>query len=131
MSIMPKVVQVRIRPVRFVGSSLKDLRAFPKDERHDIGVKLRLVEIGEKNIPSSKPWRGAGPGLYEIRESGERGTYRVVYWLRFGAAVYVLHCFQKKAKYKSETPLADVELVRRRLREAKLDYDKNYASAKK
>ena len=35
-------------------------------------------------------------------------------------AVYVLHCFQKKAKRGIATPKAELDLIRRRLREAEV-----------
>jgi phage-related protein len=38
--------------------------------------------------------------------------------LRHAGAVYVLHAFQKKSKTGRETPQRDIEMVRRRLREA-------------
>ena len=41
-----------------------------------------------------------------------------MYTLRYAAAVYVLHAFQKKSKTGRETPRRDMELVRQRLREA-------------
>jgi phage-related protein len=48
-------------------------------------------------------------------------TYRAVYTVRFAAAVYVLHAFQKKSKKGRETPKSDIDIVRRRLRTAEDD----------
>ena len=45
-------------------------------------------------------------------------TYRAVYTVRFKAAVYVLHAFQKKAKRDIATPKQEIDLVKRRLRAA-------------
>ena len=45
-------------------------------------------------------------------------TFRAVYTLYYAGAVYVLHAFQKKSKTGRETPQRDIEMVRRRLREA-------------
>ena len=47
-------------------------------------------------------------GVMELVEDFDRNTYRAVY------AVYVLHCFQKKAKSGIATPKPDVELIARR-----------------
>jgi phage-related protein len=44
-----------------------------------------------------------------------------VYTVRFAAAVYVLHAFQKKSKKGRETPKSDIDIVRRRLRTAEDD----------
>jgi phage-related protein len=42
-------------------------------------------------------------------------TYRAVYSVRFGDAVYVLHAFKKKSKRGAKTPRSDIDLVKRRL----------------
>src|SRR5689334_5723748 len=39
-------------------------------------------------------------------------AYRVVYAVQLGAAVWVIHAFQKKAKSGIKTPKAEVDLVR-------------------
>jgi phage-related protein len=41
-----------------------------------------------------------------------------VYTLRLAGAVYVLHVFQKKSKIGRKTPKSDIELIKKRLREA-------------
>ena len=50
----------------------------------------------------------------EIRLRDESGAFRVVYVAKFAAAVYVLHCFQKKTQ---KTELRDLDLASRRYRE--------------
>jgi phage-related protein len=45
-----------------------------------------------------------GAGVLEIIEDDRSGTYRAVYTVRFGTAVYVLHVFQKKSKRGIGTP---------------------------
>ena len=42
--------------------------------------------------------------------------------VRFSKVVYVLHAFMKKSKRGIKTPRADIELIRRRLRDAEHDY---------
>ena len=56
----------------------------------------------------------------------DRDTYRAAYTVRFKAAVYVLHAFQKKAKRGAETPRPDIELVRSGLRTAEQHYGHAY-----
>jgi phage-related protein len=46
-------------------------------------------------------------------------AYRAVYTVQFREAVYVLHCFQKKSKRGIATPKSDLEMVERRLSEAR------------
>ena len=45
-------------------------------------------------------------------------TYRAVYTVRFSAAVFVLHVYQKKAVRGIATPRQDMELIRERLKVA-------------
>jgi phage-related protein len=49
-------------------------------------------------------------------------TYRAVYTLRFEGCIYVLHVFQKKSKRGTETPKADIDLIRLRLRKAEQEH---------
>jgi phage-related protein len=58
-------------------------------------------------------------------------TYRAVYTVKFENAIYVLHAFQKKSPSGIKTARKDVELIARRLREARADYEVRYAKDKK
>lgn len=62
----------------------------------------------------AKPLRNIGAGVTEIRIWDAAGTFRVVYVVKLAAAVYVLHCFQKKTQ---QTAKRDIDLVRKRYRE--------------
>jgi len=51
--------------------------------------------------------------------SDHRGdTFRAAYTVRLADRVFVLHAFQKKSKRGIATPQAEIELIKRRLREA-------------
>ncbi len=103
-----------VRDVVFVGSAGADLRRFPPDARQRAGYQLYLVQIGLE--PSDwKPITTVGPGCREIRVRAASGAYRVLYVASLGDAVYVLHCFEKKSQ---RTAKADIELAKRRYREA-------------
>jgi len=43
------------------------------------------------------------------------------YTVRVTTAIYVLHAFKKKSKRGIKTPRGDIELIRRRLRDAEAD----------
>ncbi|MGO9648640.1 MAG: type II toxin-antitoxin system RelE/ParE family toxin [Terriglobales bacterium] len=106
------------RPIIWVGSSRKDLRAFPREVRRDIGQSLYAAQQGETD-PSAKPLKGFGGGsVVEIVARHRDGTWRAVYTVRFAEAVYVLHAFQKKSKRGIATPKNQIDLVRQRLAEA-------------
>jgi phage-related protein len=99
------------------GSSKKDFKTFPLDVQKDMGVALFIVQMG--GTPDSvKPWKGLGPGVYELVEDHRGDAFRAVYSVRLGDAVHVLHAFQKKSKSGIATPRPDVELIRKRLQAA-------------
>lgn len=113
------------RPVYWVGSSKKDLVAFPCDVVDDFGYALGVVQLGG-TPPSAKPWKGEGPGVFELVEDNRGGTYRVAYTVRFKEAIYVLHCFQKKSPSGIRTATADSSLIHERLKAAQFDYEVRY-----
>jgi phage-related protein len=101
-----------MKPLKFVGSSLRDLSAFPDGVRRRAGYELWQVQLGL--TPSDfKPMSTIGSGCYEIRIH-ERGEFRVIYVAKFKGAIYVLHAFQKKTRSTTELDLA---LAKQRLRQ--------------
>jgi len=108
----------QLRPLEFIGSSRKDLVAFPDEARQDVGHALYLAQKGER-APSAKVLKGfGGGGVVEIVEDHEGDAYRCAYTVRLERAVYVLHAFKKKSKRGVETPKHDMDLIRSRLKEA-------------
>jgi phage-related protein len=89
-----------------------------------------VAQFGGKH-PSAKPWRGEGPGVFEVVEDYRGDSYRAVYTVRFERAIYVLHAFQKKSPSGIRTAKKDVELIGRRLSEAKADYEVRYGENKR
>jgi phage-related protein len=63
-----------------------------------------------------------GAGVLEVVSDHDGQTFRTVYTVRFAGAVYVLHAFQKKSKKGIKTPQSELEIVRKRLKEAEEDY---------
>ena len=102
-----------MKSVRFLGNSLKALRDFPEDARHDAGYQIDKVQRGLQP-DDFKPMPGIGKGVEEIRIWDDSGTYRVVYTARLADAVIVLHAFQKKTQ---ATAKRDVDLAKERFTE--------------
>ena len=90
-----------MKPVRFLGDSLKNLRDFPSDARQDAGRQLDKVQRG-KQPDDFKPMPSIGKGVEEIRVWDDAGAFRVIYTARLADAVYVLHAFQKKTQATSK-----------------------------
>jgi len=106
------------KPVFWIGSSRRDLRAMPEQVRRDIGQALYTAQQGFTD-PKAKPLKGVGgTRVMEIVERDRSGTYRAVYTAQLGDMIYVLHVFQKKSKRSIATPRQDIDLIRRRLAEA-------------
>lgn len=115
---MTEEMSQALRRLEFLGSSRKDLIAFPEEARQDVGHALYLAQKGER-APNAKSLKGfGGGGVVEIVEDHDGDTYRCVYTVRLLHAVYVLHAFKKKSKRGSETPKHDMDLIRSRLKEA-------------
>jgi phage-related protein len=107
------------KPLFWIGSSRKDLLAMPKAVQREFGFALHLAQIGTRH-PGAKILRGFGSaGVLEVVEDFATDTYRAVYTVRFADAVYVLHCFKKKSTKGIETPKPDMELIRKRLEDAR------------
>jgi phage-related protein len=100
-----------LKPLKFVGSSLDDLRNFPDEARRAAGFELRAIQNGLE--PSDwKPMPAIGAGVKEIRIH-VLGEWRVIYIAKFRDAVYVLHAFQKKTQ---KTNRHDIDLAEHRYR---------------
>lgn len=98
--------------LKFVGSSLDDLRDFPEEARRTAGFELRTVQNGME--PRDwKPVASVGSGVREIRIH-VLGEWRIIYVANIRDAIYVLHAFQKKTQKTSQR---DIELARKRYKQ--------------
>lgn len=106
-----------IRPLIWLGDSRKKILDFPEEVRKLIGDELQLIQFG--GMPKdAKPFKGAGPGIIEIALKYDKEAYRCVQAVQLGLNIYVLHAFQKKSKKGIATPKKEVDLIKRRYREA-------------
>jgi phage-related protein len=109
-----------VKPLVWMASSKKDLLSMPEEVRDTFGYALHLAQTGMKH-EQAKPLKGQGSaGVLEVVENWKGDTYRAVYTVRFGDAVYVLHCFQKKATRGIATPKPDLDLIESRLKAAEI-----------
>ena len=106
-----------LRPLCWIGSSKRDFKGLPPAVQDEFGFQLFLAQTGQRP-PSAKLLKGLGSGVVELVENFDGDTYRAVYTVRFETAVYVLHAFKKKSKSGIKTPQTDMDLVKRRLRDA-------------
>lgn len=105
----------KLKPVEWIGSTLKDMRTLPEDVQDVFGFALYLAQSGGKH-PDAKPLKGfSGAGVLEVVEDHNSDTFRAVYTVRFADVVYVLHVFQKKAKKGIATPKEEIDKIKARL----------------
>ena len=115
---MTKAPKAELRPLVWIGSSKRDLMALPSRVVDTFGYALHLAQIDSRH-QDAKIMRGFGDAsVLEVVESDRSGTYRAIYSIRFEAAVFVLHVFQKKSKSGSKTPKPDLRLIEERLKAA-------------
>jgi phage-related protein len=106
------------KPLFWIGGSKKDLLTLPTDVVRFFGHALDFAQHGDQHN-AAKILKGfGGGGVLEVVESDVGGTYRAIYTVKFEAAVFVLHCFQKKSKSGIATPKKDMDIIHVRLKMA-------------
>ncbi len=115
-----------MKPLHWVGSSLKAIRSFPEDVRAEVGYSIYLAQVGDK-AANAVPMLGFGSAkVLEVVIDEDGDTYRAVYTVKFRHAVYVLHAFQKKSKKGISTPKPDLDLIKDRLKAAEAHHASTY-----
>jgi len=94
------------KPLHWAGSSKRDLLTFPERVVDEMGYSLNAVQFGDRP-PSAKPWKGFGPGVWELREYDASGT---------------------KSPSGVRTAQQDVARIAARLKMAKEDYEARYGT---
>jgi phage-related protein len=97
------------------GKVLRDVRSWPNGIYASF---LRLAGLLENfGLGLRMPYsRAMGRGLFELRCRGSEGIGRVFYCTVKGRSIVILHAFIKKTQ---ETPIVDLKIARRRLKEVK------------
>jgi phage-related protein len=116
-----------MRPLFWIASSHRDYKDLPEAVQRAFGFELFLAQTGQ-HPPSAKPLRGFGSGVVELIEDHDGDSFRAVYTVRFDEVVYVLHAFKKKAKRGIATPKSDLDLIKRRLKNAEIDHTQRFKS---
>jgi phage-related protein len=106
---------IDLKPIRWLGTTRDDIRERRPAIRYEFGQQLLRVQMGL--MPNNyKPMSAVGPGAYEIRVQDSDGIARLMYVAKLHDTIYVLHVFAKKSR---RTPKTDIDLARKRYREAR------------
>ena len=108
------------KDIDFLGDTREVIKSFLDETRSSMGYALHVAQEGGK-ASYARPLKGFGGGatVIEICDDYDGDTYRVMYTVKIGKKVYVLHAFQKKAKKGIETPKSEIEIIKIRLKKAK------------
>src|SRR5437763_17185474 len=91
------------KPLHWIGAAKRDLLRFPQRLISTIGYDLSAVQYGAQP-PSAKPWKGLGPGVWELAEHDASGTYRTVYTVQFARRFTCCMRFKRSRLPASEPP---------------------------
>jgi phage-related protein len=105
--------KAEIVEVVWEGDSLDVIRRFPSPVRQDLGAELRRLQEGNRPL-NSRPMPSIGARVYELKEQEERAWYRVIYLVKIGDRIHVLHCFEKKS---AKTGKNDLAIAKARLKQ--------------
>jgi phage-related protein len=86
----------------------------------DAAQALSIAARGGK-ADTAKPFKGVDGGVFEIALRNRGDAFRVIYAVRIGPTIWVIHAFHKKPETGIKTPQTDIDLIRewlKRLREA-------------
>jgi phage-related protein len=89
------------RPLFWEGSAKRDFKQFPEAVQKDMGVALFAVQLGG-TPPSAKPWKGLGPGVYELVEDHRGDAYRAVYTVWADAELVETRLKAVLGRYRNE-----------------------------
>jgi phage-related protein len=103
------------RPVSWIKGARKDFTSFPVAAQLEMARALTVVAEGGKP-DLAKPMTGLGSGVWELALRHRGDAFRVVYAVRLGEDIWVIHAFQKKSKSGVATPKAEIDVVRERLK---------------
>lgn len=91
------------------------IRTFPEEVRREIGKAIFDLQKGRTiGMPLSRPMSTVALGVEELRIRDRAGIYRTFYFTRSSRGILIFHAFVKKTQ---RTPLQEIDLGRRRLKE--------------
>jgi phage-related protein len=114
------------KPLHFVGSSIKDLRAMPEDVQDVFGSALLDAQYGDHPKGARPFGEGLPRSVMKLIEDHDSNTFRAAFTVSFPEAVYVLHVFKKKSRSGVGTPRPDKEVIRVRLEAAEQHHKQFY-----
>lgn len=87
----------------------------PEETRLEIADAIVLLESGHRlEMPLHRHLSGIRPGLHELRIRDRAGQVKVIYYIKKGDAIYLVHAFRKKTR---TIPPRELDIINKRLKE--------------
>ncbi len=106
------------RPISWIKAARREFEEFPRDVQGDMLSALTIAAEGGKS-DNAKPFKGVDGGVFEIAIRHRGDAFRMIYAVKIGADIWVIHAFQKKSKTGIKTAQTDTDLIRDRLKRLK------------
>ena len=106
------------RPISWIKAARKAFEDFPAPVQKDALRSLTAAADGRK-ADHVKPLKGFDDGVMEIALRPRGDAFRVVYAVKIGEVIWVIHAFQKKSTQGIETPKHEIDLIHERLKRLK------------
>ena len=106
------------RSISWIKAAEKEFLKFPAAVQREGRTALTIAADGAK-ADIAKPLKGLGAGILEIALKHHGDAYRVVYAVKIGEDIWVIHAFQKKSKRGIATPKSEIDIVKSRLKQLK------------
>jgi phage-related protein len=103
------------RPISWIKAARREFEEFPEEVQDDMLSALTIAAEGSKS-EKAKPFKSVDGGVFEIALQHRGDAFRVIYAVKIGTDIWVIHAFQKKSKAGIKTPQMDVDLIRDRLK---------------
>lgn len=104
-----------MKEIAWIKAARKDFEAFPLGAR-DILLSALVIAANGGKADIAKPLKGFGSGVMELALPYRKDAYRVVYAVRIGESLWVVHAFQKKSTRGISTPRHELDLIEDRLK---------------
>lgn len=92
----------------------KEIDEFPLRVREELLDAISDLRAGViLSMPVSRKMMGMGAGVFELRFKERSGIYRIIYYVKKGDAIFLIHGFQKKT---NKTPQKNIEVSVQRIK---------------
>ncbi|MGH8475769.1 MAG: type II toxin-antitoxin system RelE/ParE family toxin [Methylococcales bacterium] len=100
-------------------SSPAGFRGFPRGRAKGYARRAHRFAAEGGKSDQAKPFKAVEGGMFEIALRYRGDAFRMLYAIKIGTEIWVIHAFRKKSMTGIKTPQAEVDLIRERLKRLK------------